>query len=156
MASNIPPLTEMRTLLVNASDNFRSQLLWQLERWSEDPEGGWTPSVVRAFLIDAWPRQKVVKTARTSARLCELAFSSVEIFEVIADIVTALTTTTDDTQLSLFELTQSPERIVDKYPERTLALLCRVLSNDVRKWPYGIEVVLDRIGIAEPKLVTDT
>jgi hypothetical protein len=147
---------EMRAVLVSASDEFRAQVLWQLERWSQEKDENRTwPKRARIFLTNVWPRHKAAKTSRTSARLCELACSTVEMFEEVADIVTGLATTIEQEHVALFKLTDSPETIVDRYPEQTLALLSVVLSTDVPKWPYRIETVLDRIAKADPRLLKD-
>jgi hypothetical protein len=143
---------EMRTLLVNASDEFRSQVLWQIEKWSDDPV--WIARI-RPFLTDAWPRQKTVKTPKTSARLAELAFSNEPVFADAADLIIDLVTTVERDHLMLFEFIEKPDAIIGKHPEKSLALLAAVLPVDVRVWPYRIEQVLDRIGSASPALQTD-
>lgn len=145
---------EMRGVLLSASDDFRGQVLWQLEQWSEEADREWTARV-HPFLIGAWPRQKMVKTAKASARLCELAFSNPEVFGAIADVVIGLVTPVERDHLMLYKFIETPEAIVDQYPEKVLALLSIVLPTDVSQWPYGIEGVLDRIGTAKPPLLTD-
>ncbi len=45
--------------------------------------------------------------------------------------------------------------IVGKYPEKTLALLFAVLPEAVATWPYGIDPLLEQIGIADPSLIKD-
>ena len=47
------------------------------------------------------------------------------------------------------------ERLIERHPERTLALLSALLSDAARQWPYGISEILDRIAKAEPRLLTD-
>jgi hypothetical protein len=143
---------EMRTVLLNASDDFRSQVLWHVERWSNEEE--WAPHIA-PFLTDAWPRHKTVKTPKASARLAELAFSAEPIFAAIADLVIGRVTTTDRGHLTLFKFIENPDAIVVPHPEKALALLSRVLPADVRQWPYKIDHVLDRIGSVRPALLTD-
>lgn len=143
---------EMRAVLLKASDEFRSQVLWQIGRWSKDPD--WAARIA-PFLNDAWPRQKTVKTPKASARLAELAFSQEPIFAAIADLVTDRVTTADRAQLMLYDFIEQPDAIVVAHAEKALALLARVLPTDVRQWPYKIEQVLDRIESACPTLRTD-
>jgi hypothetical protein len=60
--------TEMRDVLFNADDNFRSQILWQLKAWSKNKEGDWGKKL-SIFLTEVWPRHKKAKSPRISARL---------------------------------------------------------------------------------------
>jgi hypothetical protein len=143
---------ELRTVLISASDEFRAQVLWQIERWSADAT--WRERI-RAFMMDVWPRQKTVKTPKASARLAELAFSDERIFAAIADIVVDRVTTADQAHLMLYDFIEKPDEILAHHAEQTLALLAAVLPNDVRQWPYRIEQVLDRIASAQPALQTD-
>ncbi|MBW2739201.1 MAG: SIR2 family protein, partial [Deltaproteobacteria bacterium] len=74
---------EMHDVLLYTDDEFRSHILWQVERWSETKENaaGEKWSVMLGELLrDVWPRQKSAKTPKISARLCDLAFSNVERF----------------------------------------------------------------------------
>ena len=50
---------------------------------------------------------------------------------------------------------ESEANVVDKFPEKMLALLSAVLPEDVEVWPYDIEDVLERIGSADLSLVKD-
>jgi hypothetical protein len=51
---------------------------------------------------------------------------------------------------------ESEANLVNKFPEKMLALLSAVLPEDVAAWPYDIEDMLERIGSAEPSLVRDS
>jgi hypothetical protein len=87
--------------------------------------------------------------------LCDLAFSNVERFPEIAEIVLPLLTTIDRDHLMLPNLRKSKDNIVDLYPQQTLALLHAVLPDNVTAWPYGIEATLKRIGEADESLRLD-
>jgi len=149
---------EMHDVLLHTDDEFRSHILWQVERRSETKENAtgekWSVMLLE-LLRDVWPRQKSVKTPRISACLCNLAFSNVEHFAEIAEIVLPLLTTIDRDHLMLPDLRKSKDNIVDLYPQQTLALLHAVLPDDVAAWPYGIEAVLHRIGEADESLRLD-
>lgn len=149
---------EMRRVLIDVDDEFRSQTLWQIGRWSandkDDADNSW-PKMLAEFLTDVWPRQKSVKTPTISTRLCDLAFSDEERFSEIADIVLPLVTKIDKDHLFLPNLRKSKDNIVDKYPQQTVALLYAVLPDNVAAWPYGIDEVLQRIGEADNTLRQD-
>ena len=149
---------EMHDVLLHTDDEFRSHILWQVERWSKTKENAagekWSV-MLPELLRDVWPRQKSAKTPKISARLCGLAFSNVERFPEIAEIVLPLLTTIDRDHLMLPNLRKSKDNIVDLYPQQTLALLHAVLPDNVTAWPYGIEATLHRIGEADESLRLD-
>lgn len=149
---------EMHNILLYTDDEFRSRILWQVERWSGDKENGtdekWSVMLLE-LLRDVWPRQKSVKTPKISARLCELAFSNAERFQEMAEIVLPLLTTIDRDCFALHNLSKSKDNIADLYPLQTLAILYAVLPDNVSAWPYGTEAKLDRIGEADESLKND-
>lgn len=148
---------EMNGLLTEANDDFRSQILWQLERWSgedgKDSGRKWSDRIPE--LLKIWPLQLSARSPKTSARLCELAFSNDDRFPEIVDLVLPVVTQIDRDHLMLPELRRSGPNIVDRYPEKALALLYAVLPDSAVAWPYGIEGTIERIGKADKKLLTD-
>ncbi len=149
---------EMHDVLLSADDEFRSRILWQLERWTEtkgeETDGRWS-ALLPEFFQNVWPRQKSAKTQTMSAHLCDLAFSNAEHFSEIIEIILPLLTPTDLGHLRLPNLKKTSPNIVDRYPHQTLALLHAALPDDVTSWPYGIEDVLKQIGEADGNLKTD-
>lgn len=149
---------EMHDVLMNTDDDFRSRVLWQVESWSEinktDSGKKW-PAMISELLRYVWPRQKSAKTPTMSALLSDLAFSNVEHFAEIAEIVLPLLTTIDRDHLVFRNLHKPENNIVDLYPQQTLALLHVVLPDNVTAWPYGIEAILRRIGEADESLMLD-
>lgn len=147
---------EMRNVLLNADDEFRGQMIWQLERWSsERGKVSWKTNLP-VFFTEVWPRQKQAKSPRMSAKLCDLAFSNEAVFHIIADIILPLLTKIDEEGFFLPHLRGTKTDIVAKFPEKTLALLWAVLSENAAKWTYGIEDVLVKITEAEPSLLNDS
>lgn len=145
----------MRDILLNADDDFRSNTLWHLERWSQKKEEGGWGAKLPVFLSEVWPRHKKAKSPRISARLCDLAFSDAAIFSKIKDIVLPLASEINQEHIMFHNLTNANNNIVDQFPEKTLALLFAVLPQNVSAWPYGIEATLERIGVADPSLLSD-
>jgi SIR2-like domain len=145
---------EMRGLLLDASDEFRAQVLWHLGGCINHAPDTWTANA-RTFLTAAWPRQKVIKTPRTSARLCELALSSPRTFAQISDLVISRARRAEGEHLGLLGFVEKSNEFLALDAERVLALLHAVLPTDVREWPYKIETVFDKIGNANPALVRD-
>jgi hypothetical protein len=148
---------EMRDVLVNADDDFRSHTLWQMQQWASERKEGdvnWKAKVP-VFLTEVWPRHIKAKSPRITARLLDLAFSDATTFPGIADIIMPLVTKSDREHLWLPDLRESEGNVVDQYPDKMLGLLSAVLPENVAVWPYHIEDVLERIGSADPSLLKD-
>lgn len=148
---------EMRSLLLTVDDEFRARVLWQAQRWSneknEDSHKRWEGLL--SELLQIWPRQLSARSPNTSARLCELVFSSGEQFPTLSALVLPLLSKIERDHLMLPELRRSEGNIIDQYPEQTLALLYAVLPDNVLVWPYGMEDILQQIGKADSSLNND-
>jgi hypothetical protein len=147
--------SEMRTVLLNADDDFRSQIIWYLETWSKESDSHWTDEAL-VFLNTVWPKQLAARTSRVSSRLCGLAFSQDEKFPQYVDSVMHLVTTIEQSYVTLPIPRQSKNHIIDLYPEKALELLSAVLPGDVRRWPYGMNDILARLGETNPALKADS
>jgi hypothetical protein len=146
--------TEIRDVLLDADDNFRLKILWQLEGWSKHKEGDWGVKLP-VFFSDVWPRHKKAKSPKISVNLCDLAFSDAATFVKIVDIILPLVTKIDQEHIVLHNLRKANGDIVRQFPEKMLALLFAVLPENVSAWPYGIEDTLERIRVANPSLLHD-
>lgn len=139
---------EMRSLLLAVDDEFRSRVLWQAQRWSdeinENSHERWKEQLPE--LLQIWPRQLSARTSNTSTRLCELAFSSGDEFPTIAALVLPLLGRIESDHVMLPKLRRSGGDIVDRYPEQALALLHAVLPDNALAWPYGTEDILKNRG----------
>jgi hypothetical protein len=135
----------------------RIRQVWYLRQRSHGDQQvsqEWT-DLVPEFLRDVWPRHKAAKSPKTSARLCDFAFSDPKLFPRIADTVANLVAKAPDQHLVLANLQDDSSTIASDYPNQVLALLAAVLPDDVFRWPYGIEGILQRLEQAEPLLTKD-
>lgn len=148
---------EMSYLLLKTDDKFRSRILWQAQQWFED-EDDKTSSIWKKQLpklLQIWPRNLSIRSPNTSARLCELAFSSKEQFPKIAALVLPLLSKIEIDHLTLLSLYKLEDTIIDQHPEQVLALLYAVLPDNALAWPYEMEEILQRIEKADDKLKQD-
>lgn len=145
---------ELRDVLLNSNDEWRSRVVWQAEHWARENREKWTPLLLD-LLGNVWPRQIAAKSGLVSARLCDIAFSDQEHFPEMAAIILPLLTKIDQGHLMLPNLRRSKDNIADLYPSETLALLHAVLPENVGAWPYGIDSTLERIGEADHALDRD-
>jgi hypothetical protein len=146
---------EMRDVLIEASEDFRASALWQLDSWASHSDGVEWASKLGTFFSEVWPRHKKAKSELISARLCDLAFARVEPFPQVADAILPLLTKVEGQHLMVPRLAGTEENVIDKYPEKVLAILWAMLPDDASKWPYGADGWLGRIGVAGPELLKD-
>jgi hypothetical protein len=149
--------SEIRDMLLKGSDTFRAQAVWYLELWvkgTDERSQAWA-QLLPEFLKEVWPRHKDAKTPRTSARLCDLAFSNPQLFPRVADIVTDLVEKVSDQHLILANLQDEDSALMKQYPSQVLALLSAILPEEVSKWPYGLEDILNQLQQSDPSLLKD-
>lgn len=147
---------EFREFLVNCDDKYRSQVLWQIKSWATADGGdeGWKAQL-ELLLKNTWPKQITVKSPATTSRLCEIAFSSLEMFERLGVLILPHLVKMDSRNMSLPIMRSEKDEIVQSNPELVLAILYKVLSDSVRGWPYQIEEVFDAIEESNPDLKFD-
>ena len=147
---------EFKGILLKADDEFRSRMLWILEKWSQDDDeetkNKWT-SLLPEFLRDVWPRQRKANSSTISVSLCQLVLSNEELFPNLVDIILPCLTKTDD--LLYHHYLPLSDNIAQKHPHQMLDLLYKVLPDETLTWPYDIEDILASIGEGEPTLRTN-
>ena len=122
---------ELRELLLNTSDSFREQALWQMEsRGKGDSEDAqlWK-SLQGRFLRQVWPVQRAARTAQNSARLIELAFSNEDRFLEISEAILPLIGPIERDHIVLPSLRRDTGNAVDAHPERVLEILFTALPR---------------------------
>jgi hypothetical protein len=145
------------TCYFKGGDTFRAQALWYLEQWikgTDERSRAWA-KLLPDLLKEVWPKHISAKSPKTSARLCDLAFSNAQLFPRIADIVTQLVASVSDQHLILANLQEEDSAIIKAHPKQVLALLSAILPAEVSKWPYGMEGILDRLQQADASLLKD-
>ncbi len=134
---------EMRDLLIEAGDAFRSQVLWHLNHWSKENRK-WK-LLMREFLAQVWPRQRIAKSPAISSRLFDLAIESDRAFVAMVDLVEPLMTTVDGDATLLFKVNRKTS-LVERQPQALLKLLFKALPRDAGQWPWGAEEAVTRLG----------
>ena len=147
---------EFKGILLKADDEFRSRMLWILEKWSQDDDeetrNKWT-SLLPEFLRDVWPLQRKANSPAMSVSLCQLVLSNEELFPNLVDIILPCLTKTDD--LLYHHYLPLSDNIAQKYPHQMLDLLYKVLPDETLTWPYDIEEILASISEGEPTLIAN-
>ena len=148
---------EFRVILVQADDEFRSRVLWQIGKQSRNAEEGTKNKrtlLLPEFLRDVWPRQRKANSPAVSASLCRSVLHnkdlSPELVEIILPFLTKI-----DFHLHYVPLHKLSEDAFKKHSRQKLDLLYAVLSDNVSSWPYRIGEILDSISEGDPTLITN-
>jgi hypothetical protein len=150
---------EFREVLLCSNSDFRSHVLWTLDRWAnekqvDDTENKWGPLSV-GLLRDVWPRQKTIQNSTMTIRLCDFVFSSKDRFPELPRICLPYQTRLDSRHYLDVDRLSTADGVTEKHPGSVLDILSAVLPDDVHSWPYGIEGVLDRLSKPELGLLSD-
>lgn len=138
------PDIELREVLIHADDELRTQMLWYLERWSKEPDSKWGERII-PFLTKVWPRQRAVRTARTSGRLVDFALGMPDRFPEIVELILPLLGSIAGGSVRVGPFINVEGGIAAKHPLQLLDLLWKVLPEDPWLWPYGIGRILEAL-----------
>lgn len=141
---------ELREVLIHSDDELRSQMLGYLIRWPGEAESDWGKAII-PFLRDVWPRQRHVRTPRTSAKLIDLAASNPEFFEEIMALVLPWLTTVKSEAFHRLALSDTDQSLVEQHSRIILDILWTVLPEDSWQWPYETEKLLSRLEATDAK-----
>ncbi|HVA86928.1 MAG TPA: hypothetical protein VNF73_11515, partial [Candidatus Saccharimonadales bacterium] len=139
---------ELKSVLVNGDDDFRTQTLWQVAHWPQAEEKV-------SLLTEVWPKQIAARSPRVTAGLCDIPFDDEENFEVLVAAILPLVSTLEDRTLVVPSMRHPDSTILERYPQKALALLWAVLPQDATNWPYGAGDALLRICSTEGSLLHD-
>ena len=134
---------ELHNVILDADEEFRGHLIWQLNRWSKEEEE-WAKRVV-PFLTEVWPRHKKARTPSISSRLVDLAIDQGDRFPEVIKTILPLLGHGDPNSISLYRLASQSSNIAETYPRDTLTLLYQILSEDASTWPYGAESLVQSL-----------
>lgn len=146
------PDVELREILIHADDDLRIQMLWYLQRWSNEPGSEWGERIL-PFLRNVWPLQSAVKTPLTSSRLVDFALCMPERFPEIVEVILPRLRPIRGASVQIGPFTDVENGIATKHPRHLLDLLWTVLPIDAWEWPYETGRVLDVL--AKQDVVSD-
>jgi len=135
---------ELREVLIHANDDLRTQMLWYLERWSQEPNSRWGERIL-PFLTKAWPRQRAIRTPRTSGRLVDLALGMPDRFEDIVGMILPLLDPIAGGWVTMGAFIEIENGIAARYPLPLLELLWKALPEDPGLWPYDTSGTLNAL-----------
>ena len=137
---------QLREILIWSDDEFRIQLLWQLEQWSKDAETTWRDRVI-PFFGHVWPKQRALRTPAIASRLADFLLTSGDLMpKLVPLVVPRLVPVRGGSTRTMLLGHEPPEGDpVERFPAAVLELLWAILSEDFAFWPYRVEDVLERL-----------
>jgi len=136
---------ELRELLIQGDDELRRDILWSLSQWAATADSEWTARLI-PFLQTVWPRQRAVRTPAMSSCLADLVLSVPERFAETVPLILPRLVPLRRHESQLDGLDEDdPGRLVESEPGLVLDLLWALLGEDAEGWPYGVEIVIERL-----------
>ena len=138
--------SEFRDVLLQSDDEFRSQVIWQLERgFDGDQSEAEQLGFAKQFFESVWPKQKSVRTHSMTRQLCRILFVNARVFGHLMDPVRSFLTRLPDGHYADLDVHDGLPEISQQYPLELADVLLKVLPNSISDWPYGIGNVLENI-----------
>jgi hypothetical protein len=145
---------ELREVLIHTDDEFRQQLLWQLERWCAEPDSSWRETVV-PFFGQVWPKQRALHTPAMSSHLANFALASGDLMPAVVELILPRLVPVRNTSLRFGSTGEATgDHPARAYPAATLDLLWAILGEDASSWPYRIDPTLELLAQA-PETASD-
>ncbi|MCG7394235.1 SIR2 family protein [Microvirga sp. ACRRW] len=139
---------ELREVLIHTDDDFRQQLLWQLERWCVEPDSSWRERVI-PFFSHVWPKQRALRTPFMSGHLANFALAVGDLMPAVVELIVPRLVPIRNTPLRFEYIGEASDiHPARGHPVSTLDLLWAVLGEDASTWPYQIESALDLLAQA--------
>ena len=103
-----------------------------------------------------WPLHLAARSAAVSSRLVALAFDDEENFPAVADAIIPLLSPIENRGQFLLTVAQDKQqRIFARFPRKVLELLCKILPQRSRDWPYNMGSALTAVLDHDPILARD-
>jgi hypothetical protein len=136
-------------------DEFRQQLLWQLEQWCAEPSSSWRKRVI-PFFKQVWPKQRALHTPAISSHLANFALASADLMPAVVELILPRLVPVRNTPLRFKSTGEATaDHPARAYPAATLDLLWAILGEDGSSWPHRMERTLELLAEA-PEVSSDS
>ncbi|MBA3678470.1 MAG: hypothetical protein H0W74_13900 [Sphingosinicella sp.] len=144
---------EARRLLIAVGDGDRAEALAILAR-SKHSDDLWA-SLIRPFLLFAWPRQLKYQTAESARQLVQIAEKSGDRFPEIAALILPFLRPVPHLDTIAYRLQKQGEGgqgYSVRFPSETLGLLNALVGDDPQALPWNLGELLELVADAAPAL----
>lgn len=134
---------QLRSAILAGTDELRRQVLYTLRNCISKPGSEWIDPALH-LITNIWPRQFSARSESVTAALVSLVLSSGDNFprfvSASLDLLQPLG------REAHWQVTpQQSAQIATAHPEPMLVLLTKILPDDPRQWPYGIDKVFSAL-----------
>lgn len=148
---------EARSALQSTDDSGRRAALWQLLTMT-DGERGWI-RLGRPFLEKAWPKEVKFQTSATSQILAEIAIRVGRHFPTAVRMIQPFLCSVNEASTLVYSITKDQadgsQPLATLFPTEALELLDRLIADEPRTLPHGLNAALDALAEAAPALRQD-
>ncbi len=148
---------EARHALQQTDDKGRAHSIWFLSRIAMNSKE-WA-GFAKPFLEKAWPKEESCKTERTSRAFLGLVREAGDLFPQVVQNILPYIVPISQGGTFVYSLTrQNGEEGVEpprRFPDATLALLDKLVSDTPDQIPYNLDVAVEMIAEAKPSLRQD-
>nr|MCA8835052.1 hypothetical protein [Pseudomonadota bacterium] len=146
---------EFHDVLLYAGDDFRVRTLFKIKSFCENDDNPPYWKNKRLHLLEkVWPLERRAKTAKTTARLIDLALANESEFSRLAKAIIPLLGKITDS-FAIMSLRKADNNIIDVHPKLVFEIMHKSLAERDDIWQKDIENTLDRIATADPELTRD-
>lgn len=148
---------EMRRVLREMSDDTRNQFIWWLGKVGQGNDEGWE-TLVAPFLNEAWPRERIYRTASSVESWISMLDDTGTSFPVVYASVKRYLVPVETERHPFYRFTREvgeDEPITTQFPEETLDLLDSVTPKVLSRTPYELSKILVLLSEAAPDLRAD-
>lgn len=155
---NYLPNEEYRELLVESNESFLIDTLHNLnqfiKREHESEQVKWQRMLSMLF-NNVWPLQIAFRTHSVASSIVEVLLNSGDSFIEAVDSAKKHLIAIPGNKLHFHTYRFEKNNVIERYPEKSLALIYLVLTKNPNDWPYSIEKILDLIVEADHTLEND-
>lgn len=143
---------EARQALQKADSAARQAAISQLSRFISS-DNDWTTKI-KPFIEQAWPRELCFQTKSTSSLLADIASKARDQFPEAVRIISPLLLNVDypDSLLLHINDAEGKKSLGEKYPEDSISLIDKLVSDDPQFLPYDMNAFLEKTAEAKPAL----
>jgi len=152
---------ELRELLLQSDDEFRTEILKQAKSWvsgrnSHTSSDEWKSRLPELFSI--WPKQMKAWSPKVLASFCGILLKSGDQFPFLLNLViNRLSKISPPYSINFYYLKNMncDDEIIKFYQKELLQLLISVLPDDPRQWSSEMNNILEKLAKSDVSLETD-
>ncbi len=148
--------SEAREALQSTTEGARRACLWRLRDEVKKPKG-WV-KFGAPFALKVWPRERRYQTPSISRTWADVSLAAGEDFPDAVKTIIPLVSPANEIDTLLHSLDREApenEKLPERFPEASLALIDALLADRVERLPYGLGPFLEQLAVTDNDLRQD-